>query len=75
MTDRILTENRDGVLVLTYSNEKTEKLEASALAWFDNMQNLEQIQKYFWNQVSSAMRGTGGSRTDETDGNAEGEGK
>ena len=33
------------------------------------MQNLEQIQKFFWNQVSSAMRTTSSPRTTGEDGN------
>ena len=37
------------------------------------MQNLEQIQRFFWNQVSSAMRGATSTRTtgDTGDGNSD----
>ena len=39
------------------------------------MQNLEQIQKFFWNQVSTAMRGATTSRTTGENGDGTGESK
>lgn len=37
------------------------------------MQNLEQIQRFFWNQVSTAMRGRGGTGPSDTgDGGGQG---